>query len=130
MKNKIISKTFKIIEEELVEELGKNYETEVRDIFNLKVLDDKIIIRIKYGNNEIFSTVITKGDFIFLPEIVRDNIEDLKEKIRKLKKKRRATDEGSGRGIFVEVEGCFLIDEFSNPIVDEFGNHISCGIDG
>jgi len=126
MISEIIYQSFDIIKKDLLNSLGKNYEIELNNIFNLKILDDNISVRFLINDTEIFSIILKKSELLELPKIIQNNSNIIKEKIIKKNVDRKVLhgDGGDSTVISVIVENV-IIDEFNNPISDEFGNRLT-----
>lgn len=124
--NEIIRKTFELIKQELLTALGNDFKIDLDQIFNLPILDEKISVKFVSNNTELFKIIIKKSELLELPKIIQDNSNIIKEKIIRETVNRKVMygDGGDGiESISIEVQNV-IVDEFNNPISDEFGNHL------
>lgn len=124
--NDLIKKTFELIKQELLNHLGNDFKIDLDQIFNLTVLEEKISVKFISNNTELFKIIIKKSELLELPKIIQDNSNIIKEKIIRETVNRKVMygDGGDGiESISIEVQNV-IVDEFNNPISDEFGNHL------
>ena len=123
--NEIIRKTFETIRQELLNSLGDGYKVELHNIFNLAILDENISVKFVSNNTELFKITIKKSELLELPKIIQNNVNIIKEKMitETVNRKVMYGDGGDSTIISIKVQNV-IVDEFNNPISDEFGNHL------
>ena len=123
--NEIIRKTFETIRQELLNSLGDGYKVELQNIFNLAILDENISVKFVSNNTELFKIIIKKSELLELPKIIQNNVNIIKEKMitETVNRKVMYGDGGDSTIISIKVQNV-IVDEFNNPISDEFGNHL------
>jgi len=123
--NEIIRKTFETIRQELLNSLGDGFKVELHNIFNLAILDENISVKFVSNNTELFKITIKKSELLELPKIIQNNVNIIKEKMitKTVNRKVMYGDGGDSSVIAITVQNV-IVDEFNNPISDEFGNHL------